>query len=112
MWSESSPHTIHPEKVQVRWFVNMRIGRLGSRMIGPYLLPERLKGQSYLVFLRNVLTDFIDDIPLVTTHGLCFQNDADWRISTLIYVNGWIWNTQAAELDVVVLFCGRRDRKT
>ena len=75
MWSESNPHAIRPQRHQVRWSVNVWAGILGNRMIGPYLLPERLTGHSYLVFLRDVLTDFLDDIPLAAIHGLWFQHD-------------------------------------
>lgn len=42
---------------------------LGNRMIGPYLLPELLTGHSYLVFLRDILTDYLE------IHGLWVQND-------------------------------------
>ncbi|GFQ93966.1 uncharacterized protein TNCT_390971 [Trichonephila clavata] len=48
---------------------------LGDYLLGPYLMPERLSRQSYLVFLNEVLTEFLDDIPLAAIQGLCFQHD-------------------------------------
>ncbi|GBL89022.1 hypothetical protein AVEN_255173-1 [Araneus ventricosus] len=62
-------------KHQERWSLNVWAGILGDRLLGPYLLPERLSGQSYLVFLNEVLTEFLDDIPLAAIQGLWFQHD-------------------------------------
>ncbi|GBL73684.1 hypothetical protein AVEN_230680-1 [Araneus ventricosus] len=70
MWSQVNPHAIRPQKHQERWSLNVWAGILGDRLLGPYLLPERLSGQSYLVFLNEVLTEFLDDIPLAAIQGL------------------------------------------
>ncbi|GBN39379.1 hypothetical protein AVEN_205915-1 [Araneus ventricosus] len=107
MWSQVNPHAIRPQKHQERWFLNVWAGILGDRLLGPYLLPERLSRQSYLVFLNEVLTEFLDDISLAAIQGLWFQHDGLRRIFVLLYVVGWIWNTPAAGSDVGVRFYGR-----
>ncbi|GBM23193.1 hypothetical protein AVEN_159875-1 [Araneus ventricosus] len=70
----SNPHAIHSQR-HLRWSTNVWAYILGNRMIGPYLLPERLTRHSYFVFHRDVLTDFLDDIPLEAKHCLWFQPD-------------------------------------
>ncbi|GBM94737.1 hypothetical protein AVEN_45887-1 [Araneus ventricosus] len=75
VWSQVNPHAIRPQKHQERWSLNVWAGILGDRLLGPYLLPERLSGQSHLVFLNEVLTEFLDDIPLAAIQGLWFQHD-------------------------------------
>ncbi|GBN14579.1 hypothetical protein AVEN_73596-1 [Araneus ventricosus] len=67
---EVNPHAIRPQEHQERWSLNVWAGILGDRLLGPYLLPKRLSGQSYLVFLNKVLTEFLDDIPLAVIQGL------------------------------------------
>ncbi|GFV77623.1 uncharacterized protein TNCV_616431 [Trichonephila clavipes] len=54
----------------------LRVGRhTRGCLLGPYLFPERLLGQSYLVFLNEVLTEFLDDIPLAVIQEHWFQHD-------------------------------------
>ncbi|GFX81413.1 DUF4817 domain-containing protein [Trichonephila clavipes] len=65
------------ETPEERWSLNVWAGILGDRLLEPYMLPERLSGQSYLVFLNEVLTEFLDDIPLAAIQGLWFQHDGD-----------------------------------
>lgn len=75
VWALSNPHALRPHRHQRRWSVNVWAGILGNRMIGPYLLPQRLTGQSYLIFLRAVLPAFLEDIPLAALRGLWYQHD-------------------------------------
>ncbi|GFV06781.1 DUF4817 domain-containing protein [Trichonephila clavipes] len=63
------------QKHQKRWSLNVWAGILADCLLGPYLLPERLSEQSYLVVLNEVLTKFLDGIPLAAIHGLWFQRD-------------------------------------
>ncbi|GFX39216.1 uncharacterized protein TNCV_3859411 [Trichonephila clavipes] len=75
-WSQINPHAFRPQKHWERWSLNVWAGILGDHLLGPYLLPEWLSGQSNLVFLNEVLTEFLDDLPLAATQGLWFQHDA------------------------------------
>ncbi|GIX99226.1 DUF4817 domain-containing protein [Caerostris darwini] len=71
------------ERHQDHRSVNVWVGLIGNRLIGPYLLPERLTGHSYLIFLRDVLIDVLDDMPLATIRGLWFQHIYDtFQLST------------------------------
>ncbi|KAF8767506.1 hypothetical protein HNY73_020454 [Argiope bruennichi] len=71
------PNSIHPQKHQEPWFINLCPGILGERLLGAYLLSERLAGHSYLIFLCDVLPDFLDDILLVAIQGLWSKLDGD-----------------------------------
>ncbi|KFM68287.1 hypothetical protein X975_24767, partial [Stegodyphus mimosarum] len=73
MWSQVN--AIRPQKHQEHLSLSVWPGRLEDRLLRPYLLPERLSGQSYLVFLNEVLTEFFHDIPLAAIQGLWFQHD-------------------------------------
>lgn len=44
-------------------------------IIGPYMLPDRLDGHAYLVFLRDVLPDLMRDVPQEITHNMIYQLD-------------------------------------
>lgn len=71
-----------PEEISNVW-----TGILRNCMIRPYLLPERITGHLYLVFLRDGQTDFLDDIPLAAIHGLLLQhNEATVHFSSSICV--------------------------
>ncbi|GFY74059.1 uncharacterized protein TNIN_11141 [Trichonephila inaurata madagascariensis] len=75
MWPQVNQHAIRPQEHQELWSLNVWAGILGDRLFGPYVLSERLSGLSYLVFLNEVLTEFLDDIPLAAIQGLWFQYD-------------------------------------
>lgn len=62
MWSESNPRATQLQSHQVRWYLNVWAGILLNRMTEPNLLSERLKGHSYLVFFRDVPTNFLDNM--------------------------------------------------
>ncbi|GFQ91022.1 DUF4817 domain-containing protein [Trichonephila clavata] len=79
MWSQVNPRAIWPQKHQERWCLNVWAGILGDHLLGPYLLLERLSGRSYLVFLNEVLTEFLDDIPLAAIQGIWFQHGRQKR---------------------------------
>ncbi|KFM65972.1 hypothetical protein X975_19681, partial [Stegodyphus mimosarum] len=75
MWSQVNPHAIRPQKHQEHWSLNVWAGILRDRLLGSYMLPERLSGQSHLVFLNEVLTEFLDDISLAEIQRLWFHHD-------------------------------------
>ncbi|GFT45409.1 uncharacterized protein TNCV_348881 [Trichonephila clavipes] len=43
-----------------RFLVNVWAGILGDHLIGPYILPDRLTGPRYLIFLEQVLPELLD----------------------------------------------------
>lgn len=53
----------------------MWAGIVDGHVIGPYLLPARLTGAAYLIFLQDVLPLLLDDVPLHVRQELWFQHD-------------------------------------
>ena len=53
----------------------MWAGIVGDHLIGPYLMPSPLTGRDYVVFLRNVLPDLLDDVAIATRRRMWFQHD-------------------------------------
>jgi hypothetical protein len=44
-------------------------------VFGPYLLPDRLNGPAYCVFLQEVLPVLLEDVPLAVRRDMWFQHD-------------------------------------
>jgi len=49
-------------------------GLLGNKLIGPFVFDSNLKGNTYEVFLRNVLPGLLEDIPLMIRSQMYFQH--------------------------------------
>lgn len=75
MWSDNNPHVTRQCRFQVRFAVNVWAGILGDNLIGPYILPERLNGRTYYIFLNEVLPELLDNVPLADLRGMYFQHD-------------------------------------
>ncbi len=50
VWATDNPHATRPRAYQQRFCVNVWAGIVNDFLIGPYLLPTRLNGESYLIF--------------------------------------------------------------
>ena len=50
-------------------------GVIGDRLIGPFVLENNLRGDTYKVFLRNELPGLLEVIPLMVRSQMYFQND-------------------------------------
>lgn len=76
-WSLENPHAIRTHAAQVRFSINVWAGILGNHLIGPYLLPQRLTGATYLVFLQQVLPQLLDEANVSNTmrSAMWFQHD-------------------------------------
>ncbi|GFV86692.1 uncharacterized protein TNCV_3137191, partial [Trichonephila clavipes] len=55
IWAVENPHAIRRRAAQIRFSVNVWAGIMGDHLIGPYLLPCRLTGLNYLLFLQQIL---------------------------------------------------------
>ena len=75
IWAVENPRAVRPSHFQTRWSINVWVGIIGSHLIGPYLLPEKMDGCNYLIFLRDVLPDMLDDLPLSIRRNIWFQHD-------------------------------------
>lgn len=75
VWALDNPHEIAICHHQHRFSVNVWSGILNNHVIGPYILPIRLTSPSYLVFLRDILPELLEDIPLANLENVWFQHD-------------------------------------
>lgn len=74
-WADANPHVLRQHQYQHRFSVNVWAGILGDTLLGPYVLPERLNGATYLDFLVNVLPEYLDVVPLDIRRQMWFMHD-------------------------------------
>lgn len=75
VWATSNPHATRVRCTQQRFSVNVWAGILHDYIIGPYLLPDRLNGATYLVFLQQVLPELLAVVPRHLRATMWFQHD-------------------------------------
>lgn len=98
MWQNENPHIVRQSNYQHRFSVNVWAGIISNNLVGPYVLPERVTGESYYVFLREVLPGLLDSVPLGIRRRMWFQHDgcpAHYAINVRQYLdrtypNRWI----------------------
>ena len=74
-WSDENPHMILQARHQHRFSLNVWLGILGDRLLGPIFLPNRLNGDAYLDFLQNSLPQLLEEVPLNVRRDLWFMHD-------------------------------------
>ncbi|GFT56148.1 transposable element Tc3 transposase [Trichonephila clavipes] len=76
-WAAANPHVTRTRAAQDRFLVNVWAGILGDHLIGPYILPDRLTGPRYLIFLEHVLPELLDSahVTAATRTSMWFQQD-------------------------------------
>lgn len=74
-WHEINPHIVRERAFQQRFSINVWAGILNDRLIGPYILPSPLTGHHYSIFLRTVLPELLEDVPLIERCRMWFQHD-------------------------------------
>jgi len=74
-WAEENPFVIRERSFQVRWNLNIWAGIIGNELIGPCVLPNRIRGNNYADFLRDNLPDLLEDVPLNIRQTMWFQHD-------------------------------------
>ncbi|GFU26152.1 transposase-like protein [Trichonephila clavipes] len=76
-WAAANPHVTRTRAAQDRFLVNVWAGILGDHQIGPYILPDRLTGPRYLIFLEQVLPELLDSahVTAATRSSMWFQQD-------------------------------------
>lgn len=75
VWALDNPHEVFVRGYQHKFSVNVWAGILGDRVIGPYVLPNRLSSPIYLVFLRDILPGLLEDVPLEAREDYWLQHD-------------------------------------
>ena len=74
-WSDV--HSCQEVRFQRRFFINVWAGIINDRLVGPYVLPNRLNAAQYLEFLNNVLEEERDvEVPLGERVRMWYLNDA------------------------------------
>ncbi|EZA49331.1 hypothetical protein X777_12361 [Ooceraea biroi] len=61
VWADENPHAVVESKHQHRFSLNVWVGILRDRLIGPVFFPNRLTGAVYLDFLNNTLPPLLED---------------------------------------------------
>lgn len=74
-WSSTNPHNKKQNKSQHRFSCNVWLGIVGQTVIGPRFLNSVINGESYLQFLRDLLPDLLDNVPLAIADNLIYQQD-------------------------------------
>lgn len=95
---EKNPKKVKETASQRRFSLNVWMGVIHDKLIGPYFLPQNLNGQNYEEFLRDSLPQLLADIPEETRNNIMFQHDgcpAHYRISVRqwldeTYPNRWV----------------------
>ncbi|GBL85364.1 hypothetical protein AVEN_34565-1 [Araneus ventricosus] len=62
-------------RLQLRWSINVWCGIFNVRPIGPVFYEGTLTGQRYLELLQDVITDFLENLPLHQFLNVWFQHD-------------------------------------
>ena len=75
VWALNNPHATYIRGHQQRFAVNIWTGIVDNFLIGPYMLPQRLNAINYCVFLRDVLPELLENVPLVIRENMWFQHD-------------------------------------
>ena len=60
---------------QKRFSVNVWAGIVGDYLVGPYVIPQRINGQTYNNFVENVLSELLEGVPLHVRPKTYFMHD-------------------------------------
>ncbi|GFW18760.1 uncharacterized protein TNCV_1370141 [Trichonephila clavipes] len=113
-WAAANPHITRTRAAQYRFLVNVWAGILGDHLIGPYILPDRLTGPRYLIFLEQVLPELLDSahVTAATRTSMWFQQDGAPHISVFLFGITWMQHVVNDGLAVEVQCIGLPDRQT
>ncbi|GFV30681.1 uncharacterized protein TNCV_4644391 [Trichonephila clavipes] len=87
-WAAANPHVTCTRAAQDRFLV-VWTGILGDHLIGSYILPDRLTGPRYLIFLEQVLPELLDSahVTAATRHFHVVPQDGSPYISVFLFRN-------------------------
>lgn len=90
IWTDANPHAITERRHQQTFSLNVWVGIIGDRLLGPVFLPNILNGDNYLNFLRDDLPELLEDLPLDIRQLLYFMHDgapAHYRVTVREFLN-------------------------
>lgn len=98
VWAQENPNATIEHHHQRRFSVNVWAGILNDSLIGPYVLPNRLNGRTYLIFLQDVLPELLENVTFDVRQQIWFQHDgapahfthAVRQHLNAVYENQWI----------------------
>ncbi|GFV24948.1 uncharacterized protein TNCV_884141 [Trichonephila clavipes] len=92
LWAAANPHVTCTRAAQDRFLVNVWAGILGDHLIGSYILPDRLTGPRYLIFLEQVLPELLDSahVTAATRTSMWFHQDGAPHISVFLFGITWM----------------------
>ena len=70
-----NPHVQHAHGFHQHFGIFVWVGIVDGRLTGPYLLPLRLTGHTYLIFLQEVISELLEVVSLDIRSRLWFQHD-------------------------------------
>ncbi|GBN50620.1 hypothetical protein AVEN_201652-1 [Araneus ventricosus] len=73
-WSLEIPRYAVEVRHQLRWSI-VWCGNFNDRLIGPVFYEETLTAQRYLELLQDVITNFVENLPLQQLRNVWFQHD-------------------------------------
>jgi len=74
-WSQENPRWMREVDFQNIWSVNTWCGLIGQHIVGPYFFDGPLNGVVYANFLRNILWELLEEVPLQTRAQMWLQQD-------------------------------------
>ena len=77
VWDFVNPKATGVFRHQHRFTINVWAGIVHDHLIEPYLLPNRLGGGNYIIFICNILPEMLENVPLQVRQHLWFQHDGD-----------------------------------
>lgn len=70
-----NPRKMKERAHQRRFSLNVWMGIVHDKVIGPFFLPQNLNGISYENFLREEVYTLLEDVPLATRRDMVYQHD-------------------------------------
>lgn len=74
-WATENQHLFREGAFQERFGVNVWLGVLGTRIVGPIFFQASLDAEQYLQFLENEIENFMQNLPLAEARNVMFQQD-------------------------------------
>jgi len=75
IYAEENPNAIRVRHYQREFKINVWMGIIDNFLIGPFRLPDRLDGNSYLQFLQENLPELLENVPLNLRQEMIFMHD-------------------------------------
>ncbi|KAJ8937566.1 hypothetical protein NQ318_000107 [Aromia moschata] len=74
-WARENPHLFRQGAFQERFGVNVWMGVIGTRIIGPIFFENPVTADQYLQFLSNEIADFFENLPINEYFHIYYQQD-------------------------------------